>query len=172
VARRASPQGASVLGTQSTSDSLAALPQSALSTPCGHTAPAPSLTLDDVGRDDPWPDAEHVRVVRIDADLDPMMVGAAEGLKPGEVLDRRKNGRAGYSRGQRLVSPEKVTVAMDEEDRLCECDRLLRAAGQAWVENEESLTRAAIIDRPLLITSGPDFRTIQACPKDPPLRQW
>jgi hypothetical protein len=47
-----------------------------------------------------------------------------------------------------------------------------RAAGQAWVENEESLTRAAIIDRPLPITSGQDFRTIQACPKDPPLRQW
>ena len=86
---------------------------------------APSLTLDDVGCDDPLPGAEHVRVVRIDADLDPMMVGAAEGLKPGEVLDRRENGRAGYSRGQRLVSPEKVTVAMDEDDWLSECNRFL-----------------------------------------------
>ena len=54
-----------------------------------------------------------------------MVVGAAEGLKPGEVLDRRKNGHAGYSRGQWLVSPEKVTVAMDKDDRLSEGNRFL-----------------------------------------------
>ena len=40
----------------------------------------PSLTLDDVGCNDPLSDPEHIRVVRIDADLDPMMVGGAESL--------------------------------------------------------------------------------------------
>jgi len=39
-----------------------------------------SLTLDDVGCNDPLSDPEHIRVVRIDADLDPMMVGGAESL--------------------------------------------------------------------------------------------
>ena len=102
---------------------------------CGHsrstvtesdrTARKPSLALADVRRNDPLPDAEHVWIVWIDTDFYPVVVGAAESLKPGEVLDRRENGRAGYSRGQRLVSPEKVTVAMDEDDWLSECNRFL-----------------------------------------------
>src|SRR6516165_10516187 len=81
--------------------------------------------LDDVGCNDPLPDAEHIRVVRIDTDLDPMMVGSAESLKPGEVFNGRKDRRALDSRGERLVSSEEVTVAMDEDDRLSKCNSFL-----------------------------------------------
>src|SRR5262249_28164067 len=84
-----------------------------------------SLTLDDVGCNDPLPDAEHIRVVRIDADFDPMMIGGAESLEPGEVFDRRRDRRALNSRGKRLVGSEEVTVAMDEDDRLSECNSCL-----------------------------------------------
>src|SRR5262249_57671498 len=73
----------------------------------------------------PLPDAEHIRVVRIDTDLDPMMVGSAESLKPGEVFNGRKDRRALNSREERLVSSEEVTVAMDENDRLSKCNRFL-----------------------------------------------
>jgi hypothetical protein len=53
-----------------------------------------SLTLDDVGYSDPLPDDEHIPVVRIDADLDPMVVGGAESFKPGQVFDRRTDRRS------------------------------------------------------------------------------
>src|SRR6516225_4833726 len=74
-----------------------------------HTSVLPqgfTHTLDEVGCYDPLPDAEHIRVVRIDADFDPMMVGGAESLQPGEVFDRRTDRRTLSSRGERLVGSE------------------------------------------------------------------
>src|SRR5262249_61433413 len=88
-----------------------------LLTQSGHTTRLHSA-LDDVGCNDPLPDAEHTRVARIDTDLDPMMVGSAESLKPGEVFNGRKDRRALNSRGERLVSSVEVTVAMAEDARL------------------------------------------------------
>jgi hypothetical protein len=91
-----------------------------------------SLTLDDVGCNDPLPDDEHIRVVRIDADLDPMVVGGAESFKPGEVFDRRTDRRALNSCGERLVSPEEVTVAVDQDDRLSERNSAQTARHLTW----------------------------------------
>src|SRR5262249_13145450 len=95
-----------------------------LLTQSGHATRLHSA-LEDVGCNDPLPDAEHIRVVRIDTDLDPMMVGSAESLKPGEVFNGRKDRRALNSRGERLVSSEEVTVAMDDDDRLSKCNSFL-----------------------------------------------
>src|SRR5215831_20066707 len=95
-----------------------------LLTQSGHTTRLHSA-LDDVGCNDPLPDAEHIRVVRIDTDLDPMMVGSAESLKPGEVFNARKDRRALNSRGERLVGSEEVTVAMDQDHRLSKCNGFL-----------------------------------------------
>src|SRR6516225_8901407 len=95
-----------------------------LMTRSGHTTKLDSA-LGDVGCNDLLPDAKHIRVVRIDADLDPMMVGSAESLEPGEVFNGRKDRRALNSRGERLVSSEEVTVAMDEDDRLSKCNSFL-----------------------------------------------
>src|SRR5262245_38376207 len=75
---------------------------------------APLLTLCDVGCDDPLAEAEDVRIVRIDGNLDPMMVWTAEGLDPREVFECGKAGLPPYSlRSQRLVDPEEVAVAVD-----------------------------------------------------------
>src|SRR5215831_4682760 len=93
-----------------------------LLTQSGHTTRLHSA-LDDVGCNDSLPDAEHIRVVRIDTDLDPMMVGSAESLKPGEVFNARKDRRALNSRGERLVSSEEVTVAMDEGRQACQMQK-------------------------------------------------
>jgi hypothetical protein len=60
--------------------------------------------LRDICRDDPLPEVEHIRVVWIDRDLNPMMVGVAECLDAGEIFERRKIWRAPNSlRAERLV---------------------------------------------------------------------
>ena len=72
--------------------------------------PQASLTLPYVSCNDPLPDVEHIWIVRIDVDFDPMMVWDPENLEPGEVFDGRQDRRALNSRGKRLVGSEEVTV--------------------------------------------------------------
>src|SRR5438552_6321726 len=83
----------------------------------GSKGPLRLRPLGQISRDDTRAECEHVRVVRINRDVDPVMVGRTERLDPREIFEGRGGRFASLApRTQGFIDPEKVAVAVDEHD--------------------------------------------------------
>jgi len=86
----------------------------------------PSSPLDDIRRHNALPERKYLRVVYIDCDVDPVMVGLTERLHSREVLENWSGSDATPgSRPERLIDSEEMAVAMDQHHRFPEGNRLL-----------------------------------------------
>ena len=86
------------------------------------------LPLYDICCHDSLPETEHVWIMRIDSNLEPMMVGATERLDTREVFKRRKVRRTCALHSlwpEGFVNSEVVAVAVDQNDGFAERYRLL-----------------------------------------------
>src|SRR5919108_3985518 len=82
--------------------------------------------LREIRRHQTWPKCEHVGIVRVHCDMDPVVVGRTERLDAREVFERRSDRDAPHRpRTQGLVHPEEVAIAVDQHHRLAERGGLL-----------------------------------------------